>query len=79
MTLDQRISDIRNLLNAEIHLRNKSKKKRELDHGYISAHLYLKAVSCDKDLSERIKNIWENEGSEAARREVLRLAWEVSQ
>lgn len=79
MTLDQRISDIRNLLNAEIHLRNKSKKKEELDHGYIGAHHYLRAVSCDKDLSERVKSIWQNEGPEAARLEVLRLAWEVSQ
>lgn len=84
MTNEQKISEIKNLLNAEVHLRNQKKGlfrkwKKGLDYGYVSAAPYLRNVSCDENISERIQNIWENKGSEAARQEVLRLALEIIQ
>lgn len=76
MTTDQKLADVRNLLYAEVHLRNSGKKK-EPDHGYVGASPYLSRVSYEKGLQERIKIIWQEQGWEAARLEVLRLALKV--
>lgn len=78
MTKDQIISDVHNLIQAEHHLRNQG-KNGELDDGYITARPYLQAVSFESGLSVRIENMWLNESPAAARREVLRLALQVTQ
>lgn len=76
MSSDQMLADVQRLLNAEVHLRN-NKKAGKPDHGYVSASPYLRLVSCESGLAERIETIWKEQGSEAARLEVLRLALKI--
>ncbi len=77
MTADQKLLDVHYLVQAMHHLLNQGPPP-EFDHGYFGARPYLDAVSSETGLPERIERIWHDYSPEAARREVLRLALEIS-